>query len=80
MWILIAALVAGDVLVAALLFRERRSHHKSRVALDYWRKKHGLTIVPLESVESDMARMRAELRGRVRRFRSGHASASGDAA
>jgi hypothetical protein len=79
MWILIAALVAGDVLVAALLIRERRSHHKSRVALDYWRKRHGLTIVPLESVENDMARMRAQLRGRVQRYRSGRV-ASGDAA
>lgn len=80
MWILIAAHVVGDVLLAALLMRERRSHQKSRAALDYWRRRNGLTPVLLEDVDRDMAQLRTELRGRVQQYRANQAQSHGDAA
>jgi hypothetical protein len=79
MWIVIATLIVGDVLVAALWMRERQRHRKSRAALDYWRRLHGPAQAPTKAYETDMATMREDLRRRVHHYRAGRVP-SGDAA
>lgn len=73
MWLLIAILALGDLVVLGLWLRERRRHRKSRRALAYWRRdRGGLTRVPLDSVEHDMAVALQTLREDARRRASGN--------
>ena len=59
MWILIACLVLLNVAVLSTWLRERRRHRQSREALRWWRRRSGLSGLPVEageeSVERDMA-------------------------
>lgn len=80
MAILIVVLALGDLVVLALWLRERRRHRKTRNALGIWRGLAGLREVPLRDVETDMVRLRAELRERVQRHRAGRRPVTGGAA
>lgn len=79
MWIVIATLVVGDVLLAAVWLAERRRHRMSLRALDYWRRLQSQAAAPGRAVETDMAVLRADLRRRVHDYRAGR-FVSGDAA
>lgn len=68
MWIVIACLAVGDLVVLALWLRERRQHRLSRNALRVWRAAAaGTAVVPLDSVDRDMAEQISQLRARARR-------------
>jgi hypothetical protein len=65
-WVILA-LALGDLVVLALLLKERRAHGKSRKALDYWRRaawretRRGVT---LGASDAEMDAHMRDLRGR----------------